>query len=185
LYIGIDNPVSISVSEYTADDITVSIDNGSITGKNGEYIVRPHVAGKAVITLAAKGKTIRETEFRVKYLPPPVIALKSLPGKDGLIKGGDISKEELLKADGIKLTIENSEFELPMKVASFDMVVRTADRTVIKSASSTQDKYSAEQVELIKSLEKGQHVTFENITATSPGGNRKTPMIMDFTITGK
>ncbi|OQP66503.1 hypothetical protein A3860_13540 [Niastella vici] len=185
LYIGIDNPVSISVSEYAADDITVSIDNGSITGKNGEYNVRPHVAGKAVITVAAKGKTIRESEFRVKYLPPPVVVLKPLPGNAGLIKGGDISKEELLKADGIKLTIENSEFELPMKVASFDMVVRAADKSVIKSAGSTQDNFSAEQVALIKSLEKGQHVTIENIAATSPGGNRKTPMIMDFTIRGK
>ena len=138
-----------------------------------------------MITIAAKGKPVKETEFRVKYLPPPVVALNSFPGKDGLIKGGDISKEELLKADGIKITIENSEFELPMKVASFDMMVRAADRSVIKSAGSTQDKFSAEQVALIKSLEKGQHVTIENITATSPGGNRKTPMIMDFTITGK
>lgn len=185
LYIGIENPVNISVSEYAAEDITVSIDNGSITGKNGEYIVKAHTPGKAVITVSAKGKTIKETEFRVKYLPPPVVALKGFSDKDGLIKGGDISKNELLKADGLKLTIENSEFELPMKIASFDMVVRAADRSVIKSASTSEDKFSAEQVELIKSLEKGQHVTFENIAATSPGGNRKTPMIMDFTITGK
>jgi predicted transcriptional regulator len=90
-----------------------------------------------------------------------------------------------LKAEGIKITIENSEYELPMKVASFDMVVRAADRSVIKSASTTQDKFSAEQVELIKSLEKGQHVTIENIASSGPGGNRKTPMTMDFTIAGR
>jgi hypothetical protein len=177
--------VNISVSEYAADDITVSIDNGSITGKNGEYIVKPHTAGKAMITVSAKGKTIKETEFRVKFLPPPVVVLKPFPGNTGLIKGGNISKEELLKADGIKITIENSEYELPMKVASFDLVVRAADKSVVKSVSTTQDKYSAEQVNLIKSLDKGQKVYIENIVTTGPGGNRKTPMIMEFTITGK
>ena len=182
LYIGVENPVNISVSDYAADDITVSIDNGSITGQNGEYIVKAHHAGKAVITVAAKGKTIKETEFRVKYLPPPVVALKPFPGQAGLIKGGDISKDELLKSDGLRITIENSEYELPMKIASFDVVVRAADKTVVKTASTAEDKYSAEQVDLIKSLDKGQKVTFENIVASGPGGNRKTPFVMEFSI---
>jgi beta-lactamase regulating signal transducer with metallopeptidase domain len=185
LYIGVENPVNISVSEYAADDITVSIDNGSISGKNGEYIVKVHQPGKAVITVSAKGKTIKETEFRVKYLPPPVVALKGSSNKNGLIKGGDISTDDLLKAGGIRLTIENSEYELPMKIASFDMVVKKADKTVIKTAATTTDSYSAEQIELIKSLDKGQRVTFENIVASGPGGNRKTPMIMEFSIAGK
>jgi beta-lactamase regulating signal transducer with metallopeptidase domain len=185
LYIGITNPVNISVSEYAANDITVSIDNGSITGKNGEYIVKPHQAGKAVITVAAKGKTIKETEFRVKYLPPPVVALKPFTGKADLIKGGDISKDDLLKADGLRITIENSEYELPMKITSFDAVVRAADKTVVKTASTAEDKYSAEQIDLIKSLNKGQQVTFENIVATGPGGSRKTPFVMEFSIAGK
>jgi hypothetical protein len=182
LYIGIENPVNISVSEYAANDITVSIDNGSITGQNGEYIVKAHHAGKAVITVAAKGKTIKETEFRVKYLPPPVVALKAFSGKDGLIKGGDISKDELLKADGLRVTIENAEYELPMKIASFDVVIRGTDKTVVKTASTTEDKYSAEQVDLIKSLDNGQKLTFENIVASGPGGNRKTPFVMEFSI---
>jgi gliding motility-associated protein GldM len=185
LYVGLENPVNIPVPEYAADDITVSIDNGSITGKNGEYIAKPHQPGKAVISVAAKGKTIKQTEFTVKFLPPPVVALKPLAGSSGLIKGGSISKDELLKADGIRITIEDSEYKLPMTIASFDMVVRATDKSVAKSAGSTQDKYSAEQVNLIKSLDKGQQVFFENIVVTSLKGNRKTPMIMEFTISGK
>jgi hypothetical protein len=185
LYIGVANPVNISVSEYAANDITVSIDNGSITGQNGEYIVKPKQAGKAVITIAAKGKTIKETEFRVKYLPPPVVALKPFAGKSDLIKGGVISKDDLLKADGLQVTIENSEYELPMKIASFDVVVRAADKTVVKTASTSENKYSAEQVNLIKSLDKSQILTFENIVASGPGGNRKTPFVMEFSIAGQ
>ena len=69
-----------------------------------------------------------------------------------------------------------------MKIASFDVVVRAADKTVVKTASTAEDKYSAEQVGLIKSLDKGQKVTFENIVATGPGGNRKTPFVMEFSI---
>lgn len=183
LYVGVENPVNISVSDHPADAITVTIDNGTITGKEGKYIVKPTTPGKAVIKVATKEKTVQETEFRVKFLPPPVVALKPAANVSKLVKGGDISKEELLKAGGIVLTIENSEFELPIKIASFDIAVLNADKTVAKTASSADAHYSPEQVELINSLKKGQQVNFQNVVAAGPdGAKRKMPFAMDFSI---
>ena len=58
--------MSIAASGYAASDLDVSIDNGTITGSNGSYTVRPDHPGSATITLSSKGKDIQKTEFRVK-----------------------------------------------------------------------------------------------------------------------
>lgn len=38
-YRGLDNPVSVAVPGISSDKLKVSIDNGTITGSNGKYVV--------------------------------------------------------------------------------------------------------------------------------------------------
>ncbi|MFO7657751.1 MAG: GldM family protein, partial [Bacteroidales bacterium] len=97
LYIGVDNPVKIAASGYRSSKLEASIDNGTISGSNGEYIVRPEKPGKAMITVSIKGKTIQQSQFRVKTVPDPVAAIKT---SNGYFFGGEITKDELLAADG-------------------------------------------------------------------------------------
>ncbi|NJO87683.1 MAG: hypothetical protein HC831_01005 [Chloroflexia bacterium] len=40
LYLGVNNPVAIGVTGADMKDVDATIDNGSITGENGSYIVR-------------------------------------------------------------------------------------------------------------------------------------------------
>lgn len=69
-YLGIENPITISAGRIKADDLQVTISQGSIVSKgDGNYIVKVNKAGRAVIELynAKKGnKKIGAASFEVK-----------------------------------------------------------------------------------------------------------------------
>ncbi|WP_205514458.1 GldM family protein [Longitalea arenae] len=183
VYIGIENPVNISVSGYRPNDIEVAIDNGTISGDSGEYIIKPARPGKAQITVKAKGRVVQETAFKAKFLPAPVVALTPATGAATLIKGGHITKEALLTAGGIIATVENADIDIPIKVASFTLSLLTNGNTESKSAAAQTSSFSAEQVKLIQSLQDGQRIIIDDIAATGPDGKaRKVPASMVFTI---
>ncbi|MCS3801596.1 M56 family metallopeptidase [Niastella sp. OAS944] len=183
VYIGIENPVNISVSGYPASAIKVAIDNGTIEGENGEYIIKAARPGKVLVTVKADGKTVRERELKAKFLPDPVVALAPARESSNLIKGGRISKEALLQAGGVIITVENADIEVPIKVLSFDLSVITNNNEQGASAVSNTDKFSTDQVKLIQSLKKDQRLIVDDITAALPDGKaRKSPMSMVFTI---
>ena len=73
-YIGVDNPVSISVPGVPNDRVRASITNGTIIPKgNGKYIVRVSQGTKSVVNVTAEmnGKmmSMGSAEFRVKRVP--------------------------------------------------------------------------------------------------------------------
>lgn len=183
VYIGIENPVNISVSGYPANAIEVAIDNGTIVGESGEYIIKPVRPGKTLITVKAGGKTVRETEFRAKFLPPPVVALAPAPGSISLVKGGAISKEAFEKAGGVIATVENADLDLQFNISSFTLSVITNNNGQGASVASNSDKFSADQVKLIRSLKKDQRIIIDGVVAAGPDRKpRKFPASMVFTI---
>jgi beta-lactamase regulating signal transducer with metallopeptidase domain len=182
VYIGIENPVNISVAGYKANDIAVAIDNGTITGENGEYIIKAAKPGKTVITVKAGGKVVKETTFNAKFLSDPVVAIAS-PESGRLIKGGRITKEALLKTGGIICTVENADVDIPIKVVSFTMSVITNDHVQGMTATTANDRFSPEQIKLIQSMTTDQRIIIDEIIAAGPDGKaRKAPASMVFTI---
>src|ERR1044072_4657683 len=51
LYIGIDNPITISARKAKEKNLSVSISQGDITGDNGSYIVHVVSVGRATIEI--------------------------------------------------------------------------------------------------------------------------------------
>jgi N-acetylmuramoyl-L-alanine amidase len=76
LYIGVDNPVSLAVSGYKTEDLIVSMQNGTITGKDGKYIARVSNTNPAEIIIETiengKRKLLGKQTYRVKRVPEPV-----------------------------------------------------------------------------------------------------------------
>ena len=183
LYIGLENPVNISVSGYASNAISVAIDNGSIKGESGEYIIIPAKPGKTTITVQAGGKVVQQKEFTAKFLSPPVVALNPAPGASQLIKGGPITKEALLAAGGIFTTAENADIDLKLKIATFTLSVITNSNEQQASEMAYGNGFTEAQVKLIQSLKKGQKVIIDDIAAIGPDGKaRKVPASMVFTI---
>jgi hypothetical protein len=186
LYLGVDNPMAIATSGYETSDLNVSIDNGTITGSNGNYIVRPDHPGSALISVSSKGKVIQKTEFRVKVVPNPVAAIKVLSGDVPDYKSeGEISKKELLTADGVVAMMQNFDFDLSFKVVSFVMSATVPDSYTVREEISKSNKFSNSQIDLIKSLVKNQKLTFEEIKVIGPDGKLRKLSPMVFTISGE
>ena len=81
LYIGLDNPISVSGGNVGDERITFNINNGSFTkDKPGHYIVRPGKPGTADITLSIDGKP-QVFPFRVKNVPDPVAMVGASKGE--------------------------------------------------------------------------------------------------------
>ncbi len=93
LYIGLDNPISVSVPGYKPSEVSASISNGSLVGRNGKYIAKVKRGRKSVIsayvrTSDGKQKFVGREEFKVKPVPKPTAYL-------GSKASGEISRGEL------------------------------------------------------------------------------------------
>lgn len=96
-YIGVDNPISVAVPGIASDKLRVTVNNGTITGSNGKYIVKVGNTTETVVQVAAEinpgeVKVVGESKFRVKRIPEPVACIGNKCDPDFII-----SKAELLK----------------------------------------------------------------------------------------
>lgn len=166
LYIGVDNPVDISVPGVPKENIVATMTNGTIKpdSKTGGWIVRPTTgdltAKKTNISVTAEidgsKREMGSAPFRVKMVPDPV-------AKVDLKKGGSIARSVLLAQTGVFAEIENFDFEMPFKVTSFDVSANIQGSEVVESSNS--NKFTNAQKELIKRLRRDDKVFFENIKA--------------------
>jgi len=174
LYIGVDNPIKIAASGYEPSEINVSVTNGTITGKNGEYIVRPKMQGNAhVIVTNSKGKEIQKTEFRVKVVPDPVAMMAGL-------RGGPIKKNTLLEQDEIVASMASFEFDISFEIVEF--TVLTVLNGYVYEVSSKSNKITPKQKELFNKLKPNDKLYFQDIKCKGPDGSIREMATLNFKI---
>jgi gliding motility-associated protein GldM len=164
LYIGVPNPIEISMSGVPAERVTASMTNGSIKKQGGEWIASPSSAGNVRITASATvdGRTITGfMYYRVKMLPTPI-------AKVGNKSGGSIAKNVLVSQQGILADMEDFLFDLRYVVTQFNMVVVTPQGE--RNLQSNSAAFTAEQKSVLNGLTKNQKVFFSGIKAKGPDG---------------
>jgi len=169
-YVGIDNPVSISVPGIAAEDLQPSMSGGSIGGSRGKYSVKvpQSMAGKeCMVNVSAKTKNGVKSmgqgvKFRVKTVPNPVPTVYGKRGTD-VIKAGEV---QFVK--GVVPMMDNFEFELKFPVVSFDVSMNVNGLEVTESVQgpSMSDKQRA----LIGRAKKGNKIYIEKVKVMKPGG---------------
>ena len=171
LYMGVDNPVSIAVTGADYGKETATIDNGSITGKNGNYTVRVTKPGVVTISVKLGDKIVSEQKFRVKKIPDPRAIIRGNYGKTSF------SKQELKDAGGIAVLLENFDFDIKFDVIEF--VISAAIEGYEYEARANNSNFSKYQIELIDKLEEGQKFYVEGIMVKGPDGKERnlSPMI--------
>jgi gliding motility-associated protein GldM len=118
-YVGVDNPVSISVPGVAPSDIRPSISGGTITGSNGKYIVRvKDGVSTAVVSVAANIKGVNKPmgkgiEFRVKRVPNPEA---EFAGKTGT---ATITEAQLKGGTMVTAKLDNFPFDLKFPIKSY------------------------------------------------------------------
>ena len=167
-YVGVDNPVSISIAGVDGDKISPNITNGRIKPVSpGKYIVNPKRPGNSLVTVYAEidgtRKNMGTAPFRVKGLPDPVV---QVAGK----KGGKIQRNVLAAQAGVFAVMENFDFDLEFKIIEF--TVSTTDRGGYYINESTKGNvFTSPQQGLIKNLRKGQRLNIEDVKAIGPDGS--------------
>jgi len=175
-YIGVDNPVEVSVPGVPSDKVFPSMQGGggSIRKAAKGFIVRCTQATKeAYISVAADingtKKNMGRMQFRVKALPNPI-------GKVGGKVGGPMPKSLLLAQSGVFAELENFDFDLKWMVSEFTVTV------MIKGYANSErvvgPRFSERQRSLIQQAERGNKIYIEDIKAVGPDGKpRSLPTI--------
>lgn len=168
-YLGVENPVSVSVSGFADDQVIPSISQGSITkASTGGYIVKATTAGTATVSVNVKtdngSKSMGSAEFRVKRLPSPIA---KVAGKSG----GLISKNELAAQKFVKAEMENFDFDLVVRVTGFN--VTATINGFVQDQASRSASITPEQSSIISRAKGGDKVYFDNVKAYMPDGTTR------------
>jgi gliding motility-associated protein GldM len=122
LYIGVDNPMKISVPGVGQNDVQARLDGAGTLTKNpdGSYTAVVTAVGKCKISVSAKidGKVqlMGEEEFRIKRIPDPI------PTLGGKLRGGNTQPGSIKAQSGVVALLENFDFEARFNVVSYQMV---------------------------------------------------------------
>ena len=175
-YLGVDNPVDISVSGVPQKDVKVGITNGSITpaGTGGSFVVKPSQVGKSTISISAvingETKNMGNKEFRVKRVPTPVPSLHGIAGKS-------LSKSQLSAVQGVVAKMpEDFDFELRFEVISFTLQVDAGGGFVNELPSRSQ-QFTADQRAALNKIKTPSRLLIFDIKAKGPDGERDLPDI--------
>lgn len=166
LYIGVPNPIDISVSGFRDDQISASITQGSLSKSGAGWVANVKTVGKCSINVSVRddkggSRSMGSMEFRVKRVPDPIPKVANM-------KSGGISKSLLLSQIGVKADLENFDFDLKFDVVGF--TVSATIKGFEESKTSNSSRITPEQLALIQKIPVGQSVYFSDVKCKRPDG---------------
>jgi gliding motility-associated protein GldM len=172
-YIGVDNPVSISVPGVAPGSVEATITGGATISKSGaEYIVKATKQGKCEIAVSAKNATgkgslnMGKYEFRLKRIPDPT------PMVLGKKSGETMAASELKSAGGIVAVLENFDFQANFTIQSYEFGANIGGMYVPVQVQG--NKFTPEVINQLNKVKPGARVFFGDIIAKGPDGTTRT-----------
>jgi gliding motility-associated protein GldM len=155
--------------------------NGSLTPTGpGKYIARPTKVGdNAVITVMStntgRPQQMGQFTFRVRRLPDPTpyIPIKDAQGNSDRFKGGNMSKAELMSAEGIGAAIDDGVLDIGFKVLSFEVVFFDNMGNAVPIASDGS-QFSTRQKDTFRKLTRNRRLYISHVVAVGPDGIQRT-----------
>jgi len=168
-YRGVDNPVDISVSGFSAKDVAPSVTNGSLAKAANGYIVKGLGKGNEAVVSATvtnpdgSKKSMPGLSFRVKNVPSPTPYFGGKSVDDATIK-----KTELTAAAGVIAKMVDFEFDLKFEVVEFRVTMMVNGTPIEKMTKGPA--VSGDMKEIFQKSKPGQKVYIEGIKARGPDG---------------
>ncbi len=186
LYMGIDNPIDVSVPNVSPDKIKIRVTNGTFKvgkvknpkGENfrGNWIVNPNAVGQnvqVIVTADINGKPtpFAPLDFRVKGLPTPIAVF-------GGKSDGDIPRATAAAQQGVFAILPDFDFDLNYTVTGFTVLY--SDNRGDFEEISTSSNLTTKQKDLINRLTRGKNLIIKDIKALGPDGKTKSlpPVIL-------
>lgn len=173
MYLGVDNPITISAAGYDLNDVQLNMPGVSITKASaGKYIVRPSAAagGNTGVdyTIMAKNKSGAQVKvgggkMRIKVMPPPTIFFKDISGSGRMATA--IAKAQM----GLLPKLENVDFEFKYLITSYKLEKITKGSDEIEQATGNSN-FDGDVRRLMDRSRPGDTWIFSNIKAKGPDG---------------
>jgi gliding motility-associated protein GldM len=173
LFIGVDNPVTISGSG-SVESIKASISGGGgvLSGNGAHRSVRvsQETDDCFISVVTPDGKTTR-MQFRVRSIPDPTPMI-------GTNKSGNIQAAYFKSQAGVRAMVENFYYKTQFNVVSFRMTGDGNGFEDIMEANNTGAEWN-ETKNIVNKCRAGSFITIEDIYAVGPDGRRRklTPLI--------
>ena len=166
VYIGVDNPITISSG--AGDEKTSVVPNGGgITLSKagpGKYIAKATTPDmKAGISVSVKGGKTTAFPIRVKRIPDPI------PTLGGKLRGGNAQPGTIKAQTGIVPVLDNFDFEARFTVESYDMVF--VSKGEIFRASTSGPLFSAQMQTFLSRAKPKDVIYLEEIKVRGPDGS--------------
>ncbi|MEO1518570.1 MAG: gliding motility protein GldM [Bacteroidota bacterium] len=164
-YVGVDNPLSISVAGVPSGQIQVR--GEGVTPQRtaaGKYVVRPERTGRAKIIVSGGGLEPTAFEYRIKHIPTPKVMLGDKEG--GLISAGEMRVHKRLRP-----VLEGFDFDARCKIRGFRMV-RVPRNDDPKTSSNAGETFHEKSLHLASQARPGDAYYFENLKVRCPGDGR-------------
>jgi gliding motility-associated protein GldM len=170
LYIGVDNPVSISATGGGTEKIDASITTGKLTDMGGgHYIARVNTfTDECYITVSVGGRQAGKSKFRVRTIPQSQAYVGGQPS------GASVAAGAFGAQGGVGAGIKDFPFELQYAVQSFTFTIDTDEGDIVPVSVIGKDFTPAVRSAMKSHLKAGRLVTIDDIRVKGPDG-RTTP----------
>jgi hypothetical protein len=174
-YLGVANPVEISVAGAAPNQIVASLipaKNGRIKALGGgKFEVTVKSGGKCSINIAVrkngKTKAMGKKDFRIKRIPSPLASYAGITGD------GTVGKGQLKAAGGVIAKLDDFVFDLKFPVISWVMSMNVNGVFVDEKARGPRK--TANMTKLLSRARTGGKVLIEQVKVKAPDGVRKIP----------
>lgn len=160
MYVGVDNPFTVSSGSGKFENLKVSFTAGAVSGSGAERIIKPTATGPATLTLTVDGKNY-PFPIRCKNLPDPVPYV-------GQWSGGKVSAAQFRVMGGLRAALKDSDFDAPFQVVSYVMAGNGAGFSQYTQTSVTGAQWGTNSI--ISQCKVGSTVFFDDIIVRGPDG---------------
>jgi len=174
LFIGVDNPVTVSGSgSINQLKVGISGGGGTLNGGDGHYTVRVNQeTDNCIISVTTPDGKVTPMKFRVRSIPDPTPMV-------GTKKSGDMPAGEFKSQAGVRAIVENFFYETQFNVVSFRMTAEgDGFAEGIEDAVNSGAAWKEAQ-KIVNKARAGSFITIEDIRAVGPDGRTRklTPLI--------
>ncbi len=163
-YIGVENPISVSASGVSSNDLTVRASGCTIQPVNrasGKYMVTADRPGDAKIILSGGGLPSTTFDFRVKRIPDPVARLSKS-------SGGAMGNGEFKAQGGVGAYLDGFDFDANCTIQGFKLVYVASRQDPIPVVNSGA-RYNDQARRLVNQAKPGDIYYFDDVKARCPG----------------
>ena len=174
MYIGLDNPLTISGGSGGAERTKASINNGRLTDKGGgKWVANVENAGEATVSVSVDAKPTGDFKFRVKRIPDPV-------AKIGNLEPGRVAANTLRAQGGVIAELKDFIFEgVKYEIQSYTILATGgACFPNLKPSPNQGRAFTPDTRAIIDKACPGSTIMVDEIKAVGPDGTtRKLPII--------